>query len=317
MAYVCQKKLEALQEKLEKGEEVPTLEELNRLVSDLDDLPETDIVVPVDSAVLGEDFDEIGPEGLVKKHGLKRAAELFVKAAKLYSEKPEGEGDDEKMKPITVKEMLEQMRMMEDLSDEDSESDEEEDEEDEEDEEEDGNLTYGCQKTLEALQEKLNKGQEEPTLEELKKLVNNLDDLPDTEIVVPMDDSVLGEDFVQIGVAGLVAKHGLKGTAELFVKAAKVYSEKKEGEGDDKNLKPITAKEMKELMMELAEDDSDDENASDDADDSDEEEDEEDGDEEGEEDEEDEEDGAEDDDAGGDEDEEIKEPSSKKAKTAA
>lgn len=136
------------------------------------------------------------------------------------------------------------------------------------------------QKLFEALKEKVKKN-EEPSKEELANLLKT-EELKDEEMVVPIDFTVLEELHEEGGpeqdfeteeqlVELLVKSAGAKKTAEAFINAEKQLIEGVTEEGDDEDiaiLKPMTVKEMKEIIAD--ESDSDIVDGSDDDDDEDE-----------------------------------------------
>merc|ERR1719321_2561835 len=98
--YVCKKTLEALKEKLKKGEEL-TQETVNELTFP-ENLADDELMVPVDMRGAGEEFDDV--EQMISKLGPKGAAEAFVKAAEYFEANKDKEPEDERPKPMTAAE---------------------------------------------------------------------------------------------------------------------------------------------------------------------------------------------------------------------
>merc|ERR1719321_2632227 len=98
--YVCKKTLEALKEKLKKGEEL-TQETVNELTFP-ESLADDELMVPVDMRGAGEEFDDV--EQMISKLGPKGAAEAFVKAAEYFDANKDKEPEEERPKPMTAKE---------------------------------------------------------------------------------------------------------------------------------------------------------------------------------------------------------------------
>mmetsp|Transcript_63526 Transcript_63526/g.161207 ORF Transcript_63526/g.161207 Transcript_63526/m.161207 type:complete len:174 (-) Transcript_63526:42-563(-) len=123
--YICQKSLEILKEKLKKAEDI-TQELVNELTFPAN-LPDEELMVPVDMRGVGEDFDDV--EQMVERLGPKGTAEAFVKAKEYFDANKDNEPDEERPKPMTAAEWRKV------LEDDDLEGEEEEDflEEEEED----------------------------------------------------------------------------------------------------------------------------------------------------------------------------------------
>lgn len=91
------------------------------------------------------------------------------------------------------------------------------------DEDEDDDTTvFVSRAAFKAVKDKLTKGKA-PTQPELTRL-SDFDNVPDGEDVVCIDASVLGPAFTSPGdrkdaVKALISEHGIKGAAELFIKA--------------------------------------------------------------------------------------------------
>lgn len=149
--FVNQKLLEEIKAKIAK-DEAPTEKELVGLVK-TEELPDEDLVVPVDLNAINEAFGDDEDQDfqteeelvgmMVKKKGVKETAKAFIKAEETLKEEAAEAGEDV-MEPMTVKEMKELMDMdseeldgdLEDSDDDDEELDEDEDDDDDEEAEE-------------------------------------------------------------------------------------------------------------------------------------------------------------------------------------
>ena len=98
--YVCKKSLLALKEKMAKGEaiEQDAVYELTFAEVQADD----DIMVPVDMAGVGKDFEDV--EEMIEILGAKGTAEAFLKAHEYFEANKDGEPADERPKPMTAAE---------------------------------------------------------------------------------------------------------------------------------------------------------------------------------------------------------------------
>merc|ERR1719162_1379322 len=77
-------------------------------------------------------------------------------------------------------------------------------------------IFYVPQKALDEVRELMKKG-EEPSEEKVKALVDH-EDLDDEELMVPVDLANLVDDLED--VEQMLEKMGVKGTADIFIKAA-------------------------------------------------------------------------------------------------
>lgn len=110
--YVCEKTLNAVKEKLKKGEDI-TEDLVNELT-----LPEKvgdeEMMIPVDMRGVGEDFDDV--EQMLEKLGSKGTAEAFVKAHDFFEKNKEKLPENERPPAMTAAEwrkVLDEERMME------------------------------------------------------------------------------------------------------------------------------------------------------------------------------------------------------------
>eukprot|EP00929_Paragymnodinium_shiwhaense_P019912 TRINITY_DN13428_c0_g1_i1.p1 TRINITY_DN13428_c0_g1~~TRINITY_DN13428_c0_g1_i1.p1 ORF type:complete len:172 (+),score=87.96 TRINITY_DN13428_c0_g1_i1:57-572(+) len=121
----------------------------------------------------------------------------------------------------------------------------------------DVDVFFVSQKAFEALKGKLEKG-DEIKVEELAVFAFP-GDVADEEMLVPLDLSVVDDEFgdeeeevvdemFRLDVRRLCAKLGAKGTAQALVKAFKAYEASKPNLPADDVMKPMTAKEWKEIM---------------------------------------------------------------------
>eukprot|EP00933_Yihiella_yeosuensis_P052003 TRINITY_DN4998_c0_g1_i1.p2 TRINITY_DN4998_c0_g1~~TRINITY_DN4998_c0_g1_i1.p2 ORF type:complete len:170 (+),score=91.62 TRINITY_DN4998_c0_g1_i1:66-575(+) len=135
--YVCKKTLDAVKDKLKKGEEIT-----QATVSDLtfpEELADDEMMVPVDMRGVGEDFDDV--EQMVDKLGVKGTAEAFVKASEYFDANKDGEAPEDRPQPMTAAEwrqVLEDDVDLEGEEEEDFEGEEEALEELDEEAEEEG-----------------------------------------------------------------------------------------------------------------------------------------------------------------------------------
>merc|ERR1719203_583431 len=74
------------------------------------------------------------------------------------------------------------------------------------------------------------------------------ENLPDEELMVPVDMRGVGEDFDD--GEQMVAKLGPKGAAEAFLKAKEYFDANKDGEADEERPKPMTAAEWRKVVDE-------------------------------------------------------------------
>merc|ERR1712194_762243 len=80
-------------------------------------------------------------------------------------------------------------------------------------------------------------------------LVNELtfpENLPDEEVMLPVDMRGVGEDFDD--VEQMVEKLGPKGAAQAFIKAKEYFDANKDKEADEDRPKPMTAAEWKDVL---------------------------------------------------------------------
>jgi len=97
---------------------------------------------------------------------------------------------------------------------------------------------------LTQLKEKLKKGEE--ITQEIVTELTFPENLPDEEMMVPVDMRGVGEDFDD--VEQMVQKLGPKGTAEAFIKAKEYFDANKDGESEEDRPKPMTAAEWKKVL---------------------------------------------------------------------
>eukprot|EP00928_Gymnodinium_smaydae_P078247 TRINITY_DN61_c2_g1_i1.p1 TRINITY_DN61_c2_g1~~TRINITY_DN61_c2_g1_i1.p1 ORF type:complete len:178 (-),score=69.11 TRINITY_DN61_c2_g1_i1:149-622(-) len=98
--YVCKKALESVREKLKKGDEI-TKDLVDQLAFP-ETLADDEMMVPVDMAGAGGDFDDV--EDMIEKLGLKGAAEAFAKAADHFEKIKDTLPEDERPEPMTAAE---------------------------------------------------------------------------------------------------------------------------------------------------------------------------------------------------------------------
>merc|ERR1719284_2331700 len=83
-------------------------------------------------------------------------------------------------------------------------------------------------------------------------LVNKLckateqDDIPDEDMMTPVDMTGVGEDFEDIDQ--MIEKLGAKGTCEAFMKAKACFDKKKPSLPEDECPQPMTKKEWSEVL---------------------------------------------------------------------
>merc|ERR1711920_999205 len=107
-------------------------------------------------------------------------------------------------------------------------------------------IFYVCKKALQTCKDKVSKGEEVT-----QELVNELtfpENLPDDEIMVPVDMRGVGTDFDD--VEQMMEKLGAKGTIEAFIKAADYFDANKDNEPEEERPKPMTAAEWKQVLEE-------------------------------------------------------------------
>eukprot|EP00927_Polykrikos_kofoidii_P032941 TRINITY_DN2791_c0_g2_i1.p1 TRINITY_DN2791_c0_g2~~TRINITY_DN2791_c0_g2_i1.p1 ORF type:complete len:178 (+),score=58.42 TRINITY_DN2791_c0_g2_i1:1-534(+) len=98
--YVCKSAFVELQEKLKKNEAI-TEADVNRLTFP-DDLPDDEIMTPVDMRGVGAEVDRV--ETMLEKMGPKGAVEAFIKASEYFEANVDKEEEEQRPKPITAKE---------------------------------------------------------------------------------------------------------------------------------------------------------------------------------------------------------------------
>merc|ERR1712014_494521 len=107
-------------------------------------------------------------------------------------------------------------------------------------------IFYVCKKALQTCKDKVSKGEEVT-----QELVNELtfpENLPDDEMMVPVDMRGVGTDFDD--VEQMMEKLGAKGTIEAFIKAAEYFDANKDNEPEEERPKPMTAAEWKQVLEE-------------------------------------------------------------------
>merc|ERR1712014_405013 len=105
-------------------------------------------------------------------------------------------------------------------------------------------IFYVCKKALQTCKDKVSKGEEVT-----QELVNELtfpENLPDDEMIVPVDMRGVGTDFDD--VEQMMEKLGAKGTVEAFIKAAEYFDANKDNEPEEERPKPMTAAEWKSVL---------------------------------------------------------------------
>mmetsp|Transcript_131362 Transcript_131362/g.227487 ORF Transcript_131362/g.227487 Transcript_131362/m.227487 type:complete len:171 (+) Transcript_131362:85-597(+) len=107
-------------------------------------------------------------------------------------------------------------------------------------------IFYVCKSALQEVKEKLKKGEDID-----QALVNKLtfpDDLPDEEVMCPVDMRGIGQEFND--VEQMVEKLGAKGTAEAFVKAGDYFEANKDKEPEEDQPKEMSAAEWRKVLEE-------------------------------------------------------------------
>mmetsp|Transcript_36784 Transcript_36784/g.83224 ORF Transcript_36784/g.83224 Transcript_36784/m.83224 type:complete len:148 (+) Transcript_36784:99-542(+) len=108
-------------------------------------------------------------------------------------------------------------------------------------------IYYVCKRTLEALKKALIK---DSALD--AALVNQLahpEDLPDAEVMVPVDMRGAGGEFDDVGQ--MIRVLGARGAVQAFVKALEYFEANKDGEAEDDRPQPISALEWRNLSEEV------------------------------------------------------------------
>mmetsp|Transcript_145468 Transcript_145468/g.464847 ORF Transcript_145468/g.464847 Transcript_145468/m.464847 type:complete len:165 (-) Transcript_145468:209-703(-) len=110
-------------------------------------------------------------------------------------------------------------------------------------------LYYVSKSALEGIQSLLKEGKKDEAA--LKPLMDKIIDpanVPDEEMMLPVDMRGVGQDFES--VEDIVEALGVVGAAEAFVKAREYFDANKEGEPEDERPKPMTAAEWKKVLEE-------------------------------------------------------------------
>mmetsp|Transcript_98508 Transcript_98508/g.261764 ORF Transcript_98508/g.261764 Transcript_98508/m.261764 type:complete len:168 (-) Transcript_98508:134-637(-) len=125
--YVCKRGLDAVKQKLEKGEEI-TQQAVDELAFP-DGLADDETMVPVDMKGAGGEYDDV--EQMVQKLGPKGAAEAFVKAHEYFEKAKESIPEEDRPKPMTAIEWKSVLNEEDDMEGEEEDLLEDEEEEDE------------------------------------------------------------------------------------------------------------------------------------------------------------------------------------------
>mmetsp|Transcript_91320 Transcript_91320/g.295326 ORF Transcript_91320/g.295326 Transcript_91320/m.295326 type:complete len:166 (-) Transcript_91320:182-679(-) len=110
-------------------------------------------------------------------------------------------------------------------------------------------LYYVSKSALEGIQSLLKEGKKDEAA--LKPLMDKIIDpanVPDEEMMLPVDMRGVGQDFES--VEDIVEALGVVGAAEAFVKAREYFDANKEEEPEDERPKPMTAAEWKKVLEE-------------------------------------------------------------------
>mmetsp|Transcript_50604 Transcript_50604/g.128510 ORF Transcript_50604/g.128510 Transcript_50604/m.128510 type:complete len:166 (-) Transcript_50604:236-733(-) len=110
-------------------------------------------------------------------------------------------------------------------------------------------LYYISKSALEGIQSLLKEGKkDEAALKPLMDKIVDPTNVPDEEMMLPIDMRGVGQDFES--VEDIVEALGVVGAAEAFVKAREYFDANKEGEPEDERPKPMTAAEWKKVLEE-------------------------------------------------------------------
>merc|ERR1719240_1343959 len=101
--YVREKIFKELSTKVKDSKEI-SKEDVDSLVQ-VDDIPDDEIMLPVDMKAVGEPFEDI--EQMLTKLGPKATAESFIKARELFESNPDKEDEAERPKTMTAQEWRE------------------------------------------------------------------------------------------------------------------------------------------------------------------------------------------------------------------
>mmetsp|Transcript_50603 Transcript_50603/g.128506 ORF Transcript_50603/g.128506 Transcript_50603/m.128506 type:complete len:170 (-) Transcript_50603:266-775(-) len=108
-------------------------------------------------------------------------------------------------------------------------------------------LYYISKSALEGIQSLLKEGKkDEAALKPLMDKIVDPTNVPDEEMMLPIDMRGVGQDFES--VEDIVEALGVVGAAEAFVKAREYFDANKEGEPEDERPKPMTASEWKRTL---------------------------------------------------------------------
>merc|ERR1712185_577063 len=91
------------------------------------------------------------------------------------------------------------------------------------------------------------KGSKEVSKDDVESLVQ-VDDIPDEEIMLPVDMKAVGEPFEDI--EQMLTKLGPKSTAESFIKARELFEANPDKEDEAERPKTMTAQEWREVPEE-------------------------------------------------------------------
>jgi len=272
--------LNGLKESL--GKKMEIKKDMIEALFNLENAKPKEMMVPADFAELqkkhGVEEDDDIMDLLKDTLKPKEAAEAVIKARELFVSNPEGVEDDERPEPMTVKEYQDCMACS------DSDEDVSEDLDDDLDFD-DSSVLHLREKLFKKLEAK---SPSKITKEDVLGLVD-LEGVPDDEMVFPVDLSEIEgcEDLEDLGE--MVDTIG----AKEFVKAVSEFK-KSLGDAPEDGLKPVSVKELREMIEVDSEDEEDGLSGEDGEDEDDDEDDDEDEDE--------------------DEDEDVVEPPTKKAK---
>mmetsp|Transcript_89024 Transcript_89024/g.251262 ORF Transcript_89024/g.251262 Transcript_89024/m.251262 type:complete len:166 (+) Transcript_89024:62-559(+) len=110
-------------------------------------------------------------------------------------------------------------------------------------------LYYVSKSALEGIQSLLKEGKkDEAALKPLMDKIIDPTNVPDEEMMLPVDMRGVGQDFES--VEDIVEALGVVGAAEAFVKAREYFDANKEAEPEDERPKPMTAAEWKKVLEE-------------------------------------------------------------------
>lgn len=263
--YIREKPYNSLKQSLGKSPTKIQKDSIEALFS-FEDAKPTEMMVPVDFAEIkkkhgkGKDDEEL-LDVLLENLKPKDAAEAIIKARDLFVSNPGGEDEEDRADPMTVKEWQECQ---------DEPSSEEDVSEDLDDDLDDSSILHLREKPFKKLETQA-KGSGKITKEQVLELVE-LEDVPDDEIMFPVVlSSIAGcEDLDDLGE--MVDKIG----AKEFIQAVSKFRESPDDD-DSEGLKPVTVKELREMievsddedLLEEPEDEEDDEDEDEDEDDED------------------------------------------------